>query len=51
MLCEVPKETIGKYFVTFVYQKLLYRLLEKELNGKSHQTVIKHPILSIENAL
>jgi hypothetical protein len=26
LLCEVPIETRGKSFVTFVYQKLLYRL-------------------------
>ena len=29
--CEVPIETRGKSFVTFVYQKLLYRLQEKIL--------------------
>ena len=40
----VPIETMGKSFVTFVHQKLLYRLLEKE-------TIMNHSILSIENAL
>jgi hypothetical protein len=51
LLCEVPIETIGKSFVIFVYHKLLYRLWEKELNGKLHQTIMNHPIMSIENAL
>ena len=51
VLCEVPIETIEKSFVTFVNQKLLDRLLEKELNGKLHQTVKNHFILLIENAL
>ena len=34
-VCETPTEYIEKYFVTFVYQILLWRLLE-ELNGKLH---------------
>ena len=38
--CEVLIETIGKSFVTFVYQKFL----EKE-------TIMNHSIFSIENAL
>ena len=51
LLLEVPIGTAGKSFEIFVYQKLLYILLEKELNGKLHQTLMNHPILSIKNAL
>ena len=51
LLFEAPIGTVGKSFETFVYQKLFYILLEKELDGKLHQTLMNHPILSIENAL
>ena len=50
LLCQVPIGTIGISLLTFDYQKLLYRLFENKLSGKVHQTIMNHPILSIENA-